>query len=197
MKKFLALVTLLCMVLTSTAALAASVPSKTADDLTKVEAVATETGVEVEETFTVAVIPETEKITTEVTAMRDFVAEEKPLVEFFPEEVKQEIVAKLPETVAAEEVVAYELVPVTVENYDEKYGDIAIAFEFATVFPEESEVIVLLGLPNAEAEDGMEWTVKTGTVANGKVSVLFTQEELARMNVEEALLVVMGAPIAE
>lgn len=195
MKKFLALVTLLCMVLTSTAALASSVPSKTADDLTQVEVGTTETGVVPETSFAVAVTEPTEKITAEVTAMQEFVAEAKPVVEFFPAETQEAIAAVLPETVKAEEVVVYELAPVAVSNYDEAYGDVTVDFAFATVFPEDSEVIVLLGLPGAE--DAIEWIVKTGTVSEGKVSVVFTQEELAVMNVEDALMVVMGAPIAE
>lgn len=200
MKKFLTVMTLICMLLSATSALAASVPSKTADDLTSVEVAETETGVVADPSFAVAVTEPTEKITAEVTAMQQFAAEAKPVVEFFPAEVQQEIAAVLPETVAVEDVVAYELVPVSVDNYDEAYGDVTIDFEFATVFPEESEVIVLLGLPKADAAEGeeaIEWTVKTGTVSEGKISILFTQEELVRMNVEEALLVVMGAAIAE
>ncbi|MBQ7850719.1 MAG: hypothetical protein IJ343_13425 [Clostridia bacterium] len=200
MKKFLTVVALLCMILTATSALAASVPSKTADDLTKVEIAETETGVVADPSFSVAVTEPTEKITGEVTAMQEFAAQDKPVVEFFPAEVQQEIAAVLPETVAVADVVAYELVPVVVENYEENYGDVVIDFEFATVFPEETEVIVLLGLPKAEVaegEDAIEWIVKTGVVSEGKISILFTQEELVRMDVEEALLVVMGAPIAE
>ena len=200
MKKFLTVVCLLCMLLTATTALAASVPSKTADDLTNVEITETETGVVADPSFAVAVVEPTETVSAKVTEMQEFAAEEKPVVEFFPAEVQQEIVAVLPEEAAAAELIAYELVPVSVENYDETYGDVAINFEFATVFPEESEVIVLLGLPKAEVaegEDPTEWIVKVGTVVEGKISILFTQEELVRMAEGEALMVVLGAPIAE
>lgn len=200
MKKFLTVVCLLCMLLTATTALAASVPSKTADDLTNVEITETETGVVADPSFAVTVVEPTETVSAKVTEMQEFAAKEKPVVEFFPAEVQQEIVAVLPEEAAAAELIAYELVPVSVENYDETYGDVAISFEFATVFPEESEVIVLLGLPKAEVaegEDPTEWIVKVGTVVEGKISILFTQEELVRMAEGEALMVVLGAPIAE
>lgn len=195
MKKFLALVTLICMVLTTTAAFAAF-PSKTAGDLTQVGAVETVTGVETDPTFAIVVAEETEKITAEIETMREFVAAEQPLLTYFPEEVQQEVVAVMPETFDAAAAVAYELVPVSVVNYDETYGDVDAEFAFATAFPEGTEVVILLGLPNADAVNGMDWTVKQGTVAEGVVRVPFTQEELVRMQDENALMVIMSAPIA-
>ena len=196
MKKFLALVTLLCMVLTSTAAMATAIPSKTADDLTQVEIGTTETGATVDPTFTVAVVEESETVAAEIEAMRAVVAEEKPVVEYFPAEVKEEIAAVLPAETTVDTAVVYELVPMTVANYDEQYGDVEVKIALATAFEEETELVVLLGLPTVDGE-GMDWTVKTGVVENGMVKVLFTQEELVAMENVEALVVVMGAPIAE
>lgn len=195
MKKFLALVTLVCMVLTSTAAMASAVPSKTADDLTQVEIGTTETGVAVEPTFTVAVVEENETIAAEIEAMRAVVAEEKAVAEYFPAEVKEEIAAALPAEATVETAVVYELVPMTANEYKEEYGDVEVKIAVATAFADETELVVLLGLPKADGV-GMDWTVKSGVVENGMVKVLFTQEELVQMETVEALIVVMGAPMA-
>lgn len=195
MKKFLALVTLICMVLAASVAFAAF-PSKTADDLTQIGVVETTTGVAIDPSFTIAVTDPTEAITAQVDSMRAVVEAEQPLLTYFPEEVQQQVVAVMPADFDVNAAVAYELVPVTVANYDEAYGDVAAEFTFATAFPEGTQVVVLLGMPNAEAENGMDWIVKQGTVAKGVVRLQFAQEELVRMQADDALMVIMSAPIA-
>ncbi len=192
MKKFLALVTLVCMTLTAVAAFA-EFPSKTAGDLTQIGAIETVTGVEVDPSFAIVVAEETEEIAAQIESMREVVAAGQALLTFFPEAVQQEVLAVMP---AAETAVAYELVPVAAANYEEAYGDVEVEFAFATAFEEGTEVVVLLGMPNAEAENGMDWVVKQGVVAEGVVRVTFTQDELVRMEADNALMVIMSAPIA-
>ena len=193
MKKFLALMTIVCMVLTASVAFAAF-PSKTAEDLTQVGTVESTTGVEVDPTFAIVVAEPTEEINAEVEAMRELVEAEQPLLTYFPEEVQQEVVAAMPETFDANTAVAYEVVTVAAANYDETYGDVAAEFTFATEFAEETKVVVLIGLPNAEG--GMDWVVKSGVVVNGAVRIEFTKDELVLMQSENALMVIMSAPIA-
>jgi len=191
MKKFLALVTLVCMILTTVAF--AEFPSKTAGDLTQIGAIETVTGVEVDPTFAIVVAEETDTIVAQIESMREVVEAEQALLTFFPEAVQQEVLAVMP---AAETAIAYELVPVAASNYDETYGDVEVEFTFATAFEEGTEVVVLLGMANAEAENGMDWVVKQGVVAEGVVRVAFTKDELVRMESENALMVIMSAPIA-
>ena len=95
MKKFLALVTLVCMVLSATVAFA--FPSKTADDLTQIDAIETETGVVADPSFAIIVVEANETLAAEIENMRAVVENEQPLLTYFPEEVQQEVPAVMPE----------------------------------------------------------------------------------------------------
>lgn len=183
MKKFLALMTLVCMVLTATVAFA--FPSKTAEDLTVVGATETATGVELADDFALAVAEPTEEIAAEVAAIYTYVAE-NPIATYLPEET-QAAIAEL--GVDASALVGYEAVAVACDNYKAEYGDVNAEMTFATVFPEGSEVVVLVKTT--------EWSVQKAVVENGAVKVAFTDEQLAYMNETPALVLVLANEIAE
>ena len=181
MKKILALVTLVCMVLTATAAFA--FPSKTAEDLTDVVTVTPVNGVPADPSFSIFVTEATDAIKEEVKAMREHAAVE-PIATYFDEETQ----AKLAEVAAdPAALVGYELVPVACSNYKAEYGDVTAKFTFATVFPEGSEVVVMI---QTDA-----WSVQKCVVENGAVEVLFTGAELAQMENAPKLMVVLSTPI--
>ena len=165
MKKILALVVLVCVVLSATVALAAY-PSKTVQNLTTVEVEAAVNGAELEDVFSIFVTDPSTKIKEEVKLITKHV-ETEPVATYYPEK-QQEKLAELFEVPA--ELVAYELVPVACKNYKAEYGDVTALFTFATPFAEGTELAVAI------MTEG--WTVQKCVVKEGKVSVLFLGEEL-------------------
>lgn len=183
MKKFLALVTLVCMVLTATVAFA--FPSKTATDLTTVTTGVASTGVALDPAFSIFVTEPTEAITEEVEAIYKHV-EENPIATYFTEETQ----AKLAEVSAdPAALLGYEAVAVACSEYKAEYGDVDASFTFATVFPEGSEVIVMV-----KTDD---WSVQKAVVENGQVKVLFTGAELTAMDETPSLMLVLANEIAQ
>lgn len=190
MKKFLALVTLVCMVLTATVAFA--FPSKTAQDMTNVTCDF--------EGWSIYVTDPSEIIEEEVKLMGEHVATE-PIATFFDADVQEKLAEVKPEAVAdVNELIAYELVPVECDGYKAEYGDAYADFEFATAFEDGTELTVMLGLPKEYVEentDALTWTVQKCVVENGKVRVQFLQEELLQMEEKiPALMVVLSAELA-
>jgi len=181
MKKFLALVTLVCMVLTATAAFA--FPSKTADDLILIDVGPTLDGTPIEADFAIFVTEPTEAIEEEIKAMAKH-AETQPIATYYDEETQK----ALAELIAnPEELVAYELAAVACDNYKDEYGSVFAKFTFATPFAEGADVYVALQTEG--------WAVQKCVVENGKVEVLFAQAELQYMDNTPALMVVMSTPI--
>ena len=184
MKKFLALLTLLCMVLTATAALAAF-PSKTADDLVAFDAVQSAAGAELAADFAIAVAEPTQEIADEVAAIYAFVAQ-NPIAAYLPQATQDKIAEVYGDASA---LVGYEAVAVACDNYAEMYGDVKAEMTFATVFPEGSEVVVLVKTA--------DWSVQKAVVENGAVKVTFAADELISMNETPALMLVLAGAIAE
>ncbi len=184
MKKFLALLTLVCMVLTATAAFA--FPSKTASDLTTIVPGAASTGVELDPGFSIFITEPTEAIEEEVAAIYEHVAE-APIATYFDEETQAQL-AELVEDPSA--LLGYEAVAVACANYLPEYGDVDADMTFATVFPEGSEVIVMIKTADA-------WLARTCVAENGAVKVTFTADELASMNETPSLLLALANEIAE
>lgn len=183
MKKFLALMTLVCLVLTATAAFA--FPSKTATDLTTVTPGAASTGVALDPGFSIFVTEPTKAITDEVEVIGKHVAE-APIATYFSEETQAEL-AELTADPAA--LLGYEAVAVACANYKAEYGDVDAKFTFATVWPEGSEVIVMIKTE--------EWSVQKAVVENGEIKVLFTGAELTSMDETPSLMLVLSTPIEE
>ena len=196
MKKFLALVTLVCMVLSATAF--AATPSKTADDLTRIVKLHTES-----DGWVIRVTDPTEEIEAEVKAIEEFVAAPAAVATFFDEEVQAALVA--PELAVEtltdpNALVALELVPVECDGYKAEYGEADADFVFATPYAEEAELIVMLGCAKETVEEGKDafaWNVQKCTVTGGEVRVHFTVEQLEDMDTRPHLLVVLSAEIAE
>ena len=189
MKKFLALVTLVCMVLTATAAFA--FPSKTAEDLYTVTPGSTSTGVALEHGFAIFLTDPTKEIEEEVVAIYKHVAE-APIATYFDEETQAKLgkSGDLPlHHVDPAALLGYEAVAVACDNYKAEYGDVDADFTFATVFPEGSEVVVMLKTE--------EWSVQKAVVENGLIKILFTGEELTIMDETPCLMLVLANEIEE
>ena len=183
MKKLLALLLLVCLGLTETAAFA--FPSKTADDLTAVSDPVSAAGTVLAEEFVLAATEPTGEIAAAVAAICAHVAE-NPIASWLPGEV-QAAIGDLGFDAAA--LIGYEAVAVACENYEAVYGDVSADMTFATVFPEGCEVIVLISTA--------DWSVQKAVAENGAVRVVFTADELTFMEETPALVLVLAGEIAE
>lgn len=208
MKKFLTLVALVCMVLSSTVAFAQAFPSKTAQDMTTVklnemsgtcELTTCDHSAGAFICWSIFVTEPSELIEEEVKLMGEHVAAES-IATFFDAEVQEQLPEFKPEAVAdVNELIAYELVAVACDGYKETYGDAVASFTFATAYEEGAEVTVMLGLPKETVEentDALTWSVQKCVVENGKINVKFLQKELVQMEEIPALLVVLSAELA-
>lgn len=199
MKKLLVLVLALMMVLT-TAAFA--VPSKTTGDLTVVEVIKSETGVEVPANLVVAIPAPTKTATDELDKVVKFVAEGKKPVEYFAKEnpvVEESIKALLPADVDVTTLEMNEFAPLNVENYDETIGNLTVGFKFATEYKDGAVIVAMVGVVTGVDADGnsiIEWVALPATVENGVVNVSFTAETLALVRDGDAMISILSAPEA-
>lgn len=92
----------------------------------------------------------------------------------------------------------FEFMPLVVSNYDERYGNVVLTFQFKTPYAQGEPVLVLIGMQNAETEE-MEWTAFEGTGVGdaGAVQVEFTPEIMTAIQENIALLAVVSAAEAE
>jgi len=131
------------------------------------------------------------------------VKEKKPIHTYYDGNVQaaiESLIARHNFVVKPEELVAYELAALACSGYDPSYGNVMAQFTFPTQFKADAELVVLLGLPKANVEEGenqLVWSVQKATVVNNQVKILFLGAELEKMQTTPALLVVMSAPMTE
>lgn len=204
MKKWMSILVAALLILSMSTAFAA-VPSKTTSNAATVTTVVSSTGVEIAEDFKVAiVVEESAPVVQELTKIATFVAtNEVSVVEYFPEEVKEQIVAKLPETIVTEDVEINEFVTIDQTAYTETYGDIKASFSFTTVYAPEQTLVALVGIFTGEVDENgepiIEWIV-LDAIANedGTVEITFTQDAMLKMQGAEATsLAIVNTPAVE
>lgn len=189
MKKLVVILAALTMILTSVAYAAetpamATVPSKTSNDVTKI---VDKSGIIVKVDPKVEHVAELEKVIAFAAAKPD-----APIVEYFGEEVKEQIAAVLPD-VEIEALEMNEFITIAVVPGQEAIADTEVEFEFTTVYAETQTVIALVGI----LTDGRtEWVTLEATVlASGRVSVHFTKDVLEKMNKAAAVtLTILSVP---
>lgn len=196
MKKFSFLLVLVLMVFAMSAALAEAVPSKDADDMTSVDQIVAADGVEVPEDFEVVIAEPSEEVGAEMDQISDWLAmEDAKVMDYFAEDVAAQVGQKLPEGVAAADLMAYEVIPMETNNYDETIGDVTVVLTVATPYADGQPIVALLGLPAADGT--MQWTALDAAVVNGKVEVTVPANLLAAMENEQAMIVLLSTPVAE
>ena len=175
MKKLVVILAVLMMMVASVAyateAPLAAVPSKTSNDVTKVE---DKTGTIVKAEPSVEAVAELEKVIEFAKAQPD-----APVIEYFGEAVKTQIAAALP-NVDEKALEMNEFVTIATAPTAEVVADAEVEFEFATVYTAKQAIVALVGIFNG-AE--VEWVAQDATVLDsGKVSVHFTKDVLEKMS---------------
>lgn len=85
-----------------------------------------------------------------------------------------------------------ELMPLVVANYEDTLGNVKVTFQFSTPFEKGEEVVVLIGLVDAQTGEVEWYALKgVGTGDNGAIEVEFTPELLEAIQNGQALIAVL------
>ncbi len=168
MKKLVSVLVALMLCLTAVA-MAESVPSKTTDDMTVIDASAENMPADSNFAISAQLTQETEEAKEHRAACQteiDKLKNSASVAEYFGE-VKNAAgeVVSLSDVLGTDTLNVFEFVPLTVENYKEEYGKVSANMIFATPYTPGDKVLVMIGLVTV-AEDGtqsVEWTMFEGT----------------------------------
>lgn len=194
MKKLFCLI--LALVCIGSAALAATVPSKTTADLNTTTKVTTESGVTLDSLVIIPVADTEESkaayeqkleiCNTELKKLADVVAQTNSVEEYFGE-VKN----TAGETISLEGKSVDEFMPLVVAGVETIGNEnVKVGFKFATTYAKDQVVVVLVGVVNPLFGE-VEWTALEGVGAeDGGIEVVFSAELLAQIQNGDALMAV-------
>lgn len=171
-------------------------PSKGFKDIVTVRKWYTAFGDSVEDQFSIFLVDTTEPMQEEISRIGEHVADEKPAVAYFPEELQDEAKLMLPD-VNTEEMLIYDVVALRAKDYKDTYGDVVTENLFAAAYSPECEMIAFLGFPieGATSEPYFTWYCLRAESIEDIVEVAFKQLVIPQMETEAAMLVVMSQPI--
>lgn len=161
-----------------------------------------ESGVAIDDDFSVYLVELTEPMEEEVMRINEHLTEGGKILDYFPRERKYEALLMLPEDVKEEEVFAYDVIALMDENYKDTYGDVNVEIEFASCYNHEKAMVILAGfeIKDAQEKPYMEWyvlrteaiEVVEGEEATDVVKIGLKQLNLPRMEEEPMMLVVIS-----
>ena len=166
--------------------------SKTVADTTT-SRVVTSTGLQVSADFTVTTTDPTTFSTDVYNQISMFLpGAGAGVVKFFSDDIQSEISALLPVGLDAAKLEMNEFSALDAINYLIAYGDVTVAFKFATQYVLGQTVVVLVGV---NTPVGVEWHVLEATVnADGEVEVVFPADVVTLVNANDAVLAVLSVP---
>lgn len=201
MKKWIALVAVVAMVLTLGVA-SAAIPSKTTTDIAAKPEILTTTGAQVSESFTVEQAEDKAPVVKEIAKIAEAVnTQGKAPVEYFPAEVQAVIAEKLPEVADLKALEMNEFVSIATTGYDATYGDVSVAFDVVSTYAPGQKVVALVGVYSgaldANGEFVVEWIPMNAAVnSDGRVQVDFTADALTKMQgAYAASLALLSEPV--
>lgn len=135
--------------------------SKDAGDVNGMRSWYSEWGEKIEDNFRLWLVELTKPMQDEVIRLGEHVAQEKPVLDYFPEERKNEAVLMLPVDVDPESLVIYDVVAMMDEEYKDTYGDVNAEVIFGTVYQPEKAMVILAGFPIEDAVEQpyVDWYV--------------------------------------
>ena len=206
MKKTIALLLVAVMALSLTSAFASS-PKNYEEPVTVVTptpaapaapaAPAEEVEEEVEAENLVVAVVESEAVDEAVEEIKKMVAEEKPVIEYFPEETQEEVKAVLPETVKAEDLELNEFVGMAVDNFEqvvEEADEVRVIIAFTTKYDPEQEVFPLIGL--VDEAGNVTWVLIEAEVQeDGSLMLIIPTDVLEKMgNAASVQVAILSTP---
>lgn len=170
--------------------------SKDSGDVIKARRWYTESGEPIEDTFSVWIEELTKPMLLEVERIAKHVEEEKPVLDYFPIERKDEALLMLPVDVVPEELIIYDIIALRDKDYKDTYGDVNVEIIFGTAYEHEKAMTILAGFPIPEAEEQpfFEWFVlrAEAMIDSDAVEIGLKQLNLPRMEEEPMMLVVIS-----
>ena len=170
--------------------------SKDAGDVNGMRCWYSEWGEKIEDDFRVWLVDLTEPMQEEVLRIGAHVAENKPILDYFPEERRAEAMLMLPADVDPAELVAYDIIAMMDEKYKDTYGDVNVEVVFGTEYTPEKAMIILAGFPieDAKEEPWFEWYVLRAEALADRdvVEIGLKQLFLPWMEEKPLMLVVMS-----
>lgn len=135
--------------------------SKDAGDVNGMRSWYSEWGEKIDDNFRVWLVELTKPMQEEVMRISEHVASEKPLLDYFPEDRKNEAVLMLPVDVDPDKLIAYDVIALMDEEYKDTYGDVNVEIIFGTVYDPEKAMVILAGFPIEDAKEQpyVDWYV--------------------------------------
>ncbi len=175
MKKVLSLILATLLVLTSVAAVAEALPSKTTTDITVVNEAVAENG-----EVTITVVEPTEKVLEALTAAVEAVLGGAKAETIYTEATQAAIAEKLGDA----ELELNEIVAVAAPEYTEENGTVTAKFTFATAYTADQKLVAVVTTYAGEAVE--EFVLDAAANEDGTVSVSFTVEAMAKIAAADA-----------
>lgn len=175
MKKVLSLILATLLVLTSVAAVAEALPSKTTTDITVVNETVAESGEVV-----ISVVEPTEKVLEALTTAVETILSGEKAVSIYTEDTQAAIAAK----VADAELELNEIVAVSAPAYTAENGAVTAKFTFATVYTAEQTLVAVVTVYTADAVE--EIVLDAAANEDGSVTVSFTADAMAKIAAADA-----------
>lgn len=201
MRKTIACVLIMMMAAAAIPVFAASVPSKTTQDMAEVVEFASDGGAELAADFMNRLLEGTESADKALEQLAAFeTGQGLAPVRFFAEAVQQAIASLLPDGADMDAFAIHEFLPMIVENYKEAYGDVTTTFRFATEYEDGQMLVALVGLvtgTDAQGNPVIEWTPVRAEVEGGLVKVHFPTELLLRLDGQDAMIAILSGGPAE
>lgn len=178
-------------------------PSKQAEDTTRIVETVTENGTAKPDDFELEIVPETSLIQRELELLGQYVTEQQqPALSWLPEEDQNRVRYLL--GTDGNDLIVSDYVSLITRDFRPTDGDAVGSLSFATPYQEGQTIVTALGLPKESSSTSdssksqMDWIVQPATVrANGVVDVVFDQLALIDMDTETGLLLMLSVPNAE
>lgn len=175
------------------------VPSKNARDIVRVTNWrAVENTEEIKDDFSIFLVEKTRLMEEEILRIGEHLAQEKPALAWFPEDIQEQAQLLMPQD-DAQKLMIYDIVALMARNYKDTYGDVACEQTFASVYDEERSMVAILGFPIEDAQEApyMEWYCLRAEAIMDFVEIVYKQLVIPQMETEPAMLVVLSQPLED
>lgn len=184
------------------------VPSKDAGDLLSEYGQITQAdGTPLPDDFRIFIRAHTDLTLNEIQRLQAFMQQDnQPIAAYFSEDLQSQM-ALLLENIQPDSLICYNANFLGAENYVKTYGDAIAGFRFATLYPDGTQVLCLLGtlkspLPQEQRtlsilpeESAFDWFVLRSEAKDGYVWITFPQQLIPIMEQEGALALILSQPI--
>lgn len=182
--------------------------SKDSGDVVTIRYWYTEWGERIDDDFRVWLVELTDPMQEEVLRIGEHLAQGGAILDYFPEERRNEALLMLPQDVDPAALIPYDIVAMRDENYKDTYGDVNVEVIFGTAYDPEKAMVILAGFPIEDATEApyVEWFVLRAVALEPEeerdlrldesaVEIGLKQLNLPRMEEEPMMLVVISEPI--